>query len=348
MKSNWRSLTHAALLLALGAGAYYGLDMADQAWLSSFGLTTEPIPAESIPRVNLPEEETTLPGQRAGDPWIAQALVRLEQRLSIEVKLKQVGWVSGRLVETYGEYRQLGSGNKQKFLFSIQGQLAGRPAKLFRVCDGRYLFTDLVWRANDVEEVGRSITRVDLRRLRKDANSAEEPPAPGAAVAQIVKHDDWSRYGGLPMLVASLNEHFDFSTGRAMQLRGREVIAVVGRWNRGSVEQMYGHAGLPESAPRLVVVALDKETLFPLLVEYRALGDPLANAQLPDESLLPPSRRPMLKIELIDPEFDTDQPKQLFAYSRPDGVEWTDQTDLELSLARERRERVAESGAVLR
>ena len=351
MKIIWRSLTKAALLLAIGAAAFYALEATDDLLFSSLGWPVDTPAGDALPEVAIPPDSPKPPRERKGNLWLTRAVARLEQRQSIAAKIKQVGWVNGELVETFGEYRQLASGDRQRFMFTLQGQLAGRPAQLLRVSDGRYLWTDLHWRAEE-DSTDRTITRVDLRRVQRSASAAAQPtPEPGRAVAEMVEPGDWSRFGGLPMLLAALNENFDFGAGRAMQLREQEVIAMVGRWNPGKVESLFGATvdstmtSLPDRAPRLVVVALDRQTLFPKLVEYRAKGDPQATDRKSDEALLSASRRPMLKIDLLEPVFDAPLSKEQFAYAPPPGIDWTDQTTRHLSIAqsRQKREKIAKS-----
>ena len=147
------------------------------------------------------------------------------------------------------------------------------------------------------------------------------------------------RWGGVATLLASLNRSFDFGSAHEMQLRGERVVAMVGRWNPRRLADLLGDGdrSIPPRAPHHVVVALSKESLFPLLVEYRSADDPMAAAGLADESLLRPSGRPMLKIDFLRPVFDTPIPDGEFAYSAPAGVPLRDRTDRELRIAREAR-----------
>jgi hypothetical protein len=342
------------VLVALGVGAFFALDFADELLVARLR-PAGPIPAEALPVVEVPGAGGDgAPADRRGDALLAEAIVRLEQRQSVVVDVVQVGWNDGRAVETQGAYRQAGSGPERRFSFVVQGQLAGSAARLVRVSDGRFLWTDLWWGDNP-QTASRSVTRVDLRRVRKqiaagmqddelrDDGLQDNGPEPGEARATLADAADWARFGGVPALLATLEERFDFGAPRLMELRGRRVAAMVGRWKKAERDALFGDGPLPDRAPQHVVVALDEETLFPLLVEYRAKGDPLAERGLPDEARLVASRRPMLKIDYLNPRFDEPLEADAFAYSPPADVRWQDDTERELKLVRERRPVVAAS-----
>ncbi|MGL4511727.1 MAG: hypothetical protein ACRCT8_01440 [Lacipirellulaceae bacterium] len=328
------------LLLGLGVGAFFALDVADELLVARLR-PPRPIPAEALPLVEQPGGDP-LASDRRGNALLAEAMVRLEQRQSVVAQVVQVGWNDGRVVETQGDYRQAGSGPDRRFYSLAQGRLADRAARLVRVSDGRFLWTDLWWGENP-QDASHSVTRVDLRRLRKElvTGRVEDDPEPGEASATLADASEWARLGGLPTVLASLEERFDFGPPRLMELRGRRVAAMVGRWDKAKRVALFGDAPLPSRAPHHAVVALDEETLFPLLVEYRAKDDPLSARGLPDEARLVGSRRPMLKIDYLNPRFDEPLEADAFAYSPPADVRWQDDTERELRLLRERRPVVA-------
>lgn len=285
---------------------------------------------------------------RAGNNWINQALVTLEQRQTVSAEVIQLGWVLDSVVETHGSYEQAGSGAKRKFAFNLQGRLADSPTQIMRISDGRSLWTVMQWEnlnpLSGATEPKKEVSRVDLRKLR--LNTADAPQLrPGQAAANFAATTDWSRFGGLPMLLASINESFDFNAGRRMKLRGEPVIALAGRWNPVRLAELAGNdpetplpIEPPSHAPHHVVVVLSEETLFPMMVEYRSTKDPLASTQLSDVERLVPSQRPLLKIDFLKVEFNQRLSADRFAYSPPPGTDWQDRTDHELQLAADRRE----------
>ncbi|CAN0378157.1 unnamed protein product, partial [Ectocarpus sp. 4 AP-2014] len=174
----------------------------------------------------------------------------------------------------------------------------------------RYLWTDLTW-GNDPSEPRRSVTRIDLRRVRRElkeylsANAAGDPSA-------------WSRFGGLPMLLSGLDRAFTFGPSYAMQLRGERVLAMVGRWRPERLAELSTAGSLPPHAPQHVVLALSDATLFPRLLEYRDYRDKLSAEGLADQELLKPSSRPLLKIELEHQPGAPPQDERMFAYRSND------------------------------
>lgn len=335
------------MLLVLGIGSFYAFDAVDRLLLSpSDSKVTGTLPMVEPPATSVAVAETkrnaASTGDRRGNPWLTQSLTQIEQRQSLAFDMVQLGWVDGQLVETHGTYRQAGGGADRQFSLRLQGRLADRPARLTRVSDGRFLWTDLRW-GDSPDDADRSITRVDLRRLRRnEKQNGPAQPEPGQAVAAFTASGQWLRFGGLPMLLASLDETFDFGPAREMQLRGERVVAMVGRWNpeklRSLQEEDVTTQAVPKRAPHHVVIALSRETYFPLMIEYRSSEDPMSQAGLPDEQLLRPSSRPMLKLDFLRPEFDIPMAAGEFRYTRPSGVAWQDDTAHELQIAERRRE----------
>ena len=87
-----------------------------------------------------------------------------------------------------------------------------------------------------------------------------------------------------------------------------------------------------------MVVALQRETLFPMLIEYRGAQDPIARGGLADESLLRPSRKPLLKIDLMNPVLGSPVAPERFVYAPPEGLAWVDRTDRELAIVKRRQQ----------
>lgn len=316
------------LLLALGVGAYYGLEVADRALMESLASGPRSGPLKVI---DLPDPRGAVPPGAAGpsdgpgNPLLRRAALAAEARGSIAVRFDQRGWLDGQVVETTGRYLQSGAGAARQFLFEQAGRIAGASGRLLRVSDSRFLWTDLAW--GDPRQPQRTVARVDLRKVRQALarGDADDPP-PVADDPAL-----WARLGGLPMLLAGLDGSFAFGTPRLMELRGQRVAAMVGRWRPERVAELVGPT-LPPRAPGHVVVALAESTLFPLLVEYRDQRDPLSSPGLPDDALLTSSRRPLLKIDLGDPVFGQPIDPATFTY-RPADEAWADQTERELRLA---------------
>lgn len=325
-----RAAGKAVLLVGLGVAAFYALEVADR--LLSGGAPLPPAAPTAL------AETPAARGGEQGNPWLARALVRIAQHRSVACEVVQAGWIDGALVETHGVYRQVGAGADRRFSMRLQGRLGDEAARLTRISDGRFLWTDLRW-GEAADEHDRQLTRVDLRRLRREIAETESPE-PGRAVVELASPGEAVRLGGLPMLLGSLNEAFAFGSPREMRLRGERVVAMVGRWRSELRTRWEGDAAgrFRRRAPDHVVVALSKATLLPLLVEYRSVDDPLAAEGLADEALLRPSARPMLKLDFLRAVTDIAIPETEFAFSAPTDAPLRDETDRELRIAQARRE----------
>lgn len=330
-----RVVGRVAVMVAIGAGAYAALEGLDKT-LTSLGGAPGPAPGV-LPTANAPAPQAN---DRSGGAWLEQALIRTEQRASVAADVVQAGWIHGRLVETHGVYRRTGAGRERSFSLRLRGNVAGQPTQINRVSNGLFLFTEID--SGGTPEPNRSVTRVDLRKLRSEFRGDDWAPEAGDAIARLAAPLEAMRWGGVPMLLAGLHQSFDFGPAHEMQLRGERVVAMVGRWNADRYRGLLGETtALPRRAPHHAVVALSKETFFPLMVEYRSGDDPMAAAGLADESLLRPSPRPMLKIDFLRPTFDASIPSAEFAYTPPSGSPLRDETDRELRIARAQRARLA-------
>lgn len=324
-------LLRAAVLAALGGAIYYGLEVADDLVIDRLA---EQDPLERIEVVELPDLPAAPRGssEGRGNGLVRRSAFALDSHRSITAKVIQNGWIDGEPIATTGEYHQLGGGQERSFLLKQSGQLAGLPTRLLRVSNSRFLWTDMTW-GSDPAEPSRSITRVDLRLVRRalkehlSASTASDPSA-------------WSRFGGLPMLLSGLDSAFTFGPSYAMQLRGERVLAMVGRWRPERLAELSEAGTLPPHAPQHVVLALSDSTLFPRLLEYRDYRDPLSAEGLADQELLKPSRRPLLKIELEHQPGAPPQDERMFTY-RSNDEGWSDQTERELRLVRQRYNGVA-------
>ena len=300
-------------------------------------------------------------GMPSGDDLLTRAASQLERRASIATHLRHQVAVEGQQFFGAGTYLQQGSGDELKVRLELE--MVGSNAKLLQVCNSRFLWIDRQL------PNGRNVTRYDLRQLRAD---------PALAPPEFDKLDggkaNWSpaqplmlaHSGGLPSLLGSLGENFNFLPPQPMRLAMEPpvstkpinvpVFAIVGQWKPEKLAALIAKpedpskAGkskkpkppnIPERLPQEVLLLVGQADLFPYRIEYRQLETPVtAN---PDGPPIPYhlSSHPIVVLEMADVVFDAPIPAGQFDYT-PGDADWLDQTAALIErLRRERREQVA-------
>ena len=102
----------------------------------------------------------------AGDQLLLQARTQLERRASVTARLRHQVSLDGRQLFGVGGYWQQGSGEDLRMRLELQ--IANQETSLLQVSNGRFLWTDQRLPA------GRSITRLDLRKVRSEWSRAEQ------------------------------------------------------------------------------------------------------------------------------------------------------------------------------
>jgi hypothetical protein len=217
------------------------------------------------------------------------------------------------------------------------------------------------------------VVRYDLRQLRADP--AITPPDlekldPGKANWTAIQPLLVAHSGGLPSLLASLGENFNFLPPQPMRLAiepppggqptNVAVFAVVGQWKPEKLTALIAKAEdpakesappkkqkppkIPERLPQEVLLLVGQADLFPYRIEYRQLETPVATN--PDGPPIPYqlSTHPVVVLELSDVVFDTIIAAGQFDYT-PTDPNWVDQTATLLErVRRQRQDQVATRG----
>ncbi|MEN1680385.1 MAG: hypothetical protein AAGJ46_12400 [Planctomycetota bacterium] len=347
MKAILRNLIGSLLMVGLGAAGYL-------LWPTAVRMIWPPESARGRLESAGGEVPVAVPVEGASDAGngpvgpgnivLDNAVVALSRRPAIRVDVMQAGNVLSQRVETHGEYLQQGFGDDRRFRTVLQGRIGGAAVRLWQVCDGRFVFTDLAWAGNAAEgepprPERRSVTRVDLRRVRREVDPAiGANPAPGAAVPDAFATRSWLGVGGLAMLLGELGENFRFETPRQMTLRNQPVYTMIGHWRKDRLNALLTPEGPaagpspepvphPSRLPHHVLVAIGATDLFPRLVEYRGLDDPLSADGRTIGDRLHESRDPLMRIDLLRPRFDQMTSDNAFAPPTLDGVDFRDDTN---------------------
>jgi hypothetical protein len=258
--------------------------------------------------------ETAAPAA-SGDVVLASAVARLAHYTSVSASLRQRVGLFGRNLFGSGQYVQSGIGARRQFRMEMTIQGKRQKTSTTRICDGR-----LLWLMDEV--AGQSTLRVvDLRRVEDALAQAD--------MARVV---DWRRFdlgfGGLPRLLASCEENFQFAAATPSQLNEVPVWVLRGHWKPERLKQLVAGPGkdggkdqaelrLPQHIPNEVVLYLGRDDLFPYCVEYRSVGD-AKNNQGPEVQIL-------AAMDFFDVRIDTPVDEKQF--TGPANMAQTDDTE---------------------
>lgn len=357
MKTSLRRLTKASLLVTAGATLYLAIPIAERWMAGEPAEATGDLVDSPLAQIQVEGAEPPRSGRDArGNLVVAQCLLALERRQAISADIVQSGRMAGQVVETSGHYLQKGRGDARQFSLLLQGRIGGSSARVWQVSDGRIHWTDIAWNA-DRSPDRRQVKRIDLRKVRRELYPGADDefrPAPGDAAINSASAAAWFELGGLPMLVGSLAEKFDFGAPRQMYLRNAPVYTMIGHWKPAQRQALLTSVAndnakeakdaqqppeakrLPERMPDHVLIAVGMKDLFPHLIEYRGPSDPLSARGLAEDNRFRQSTGPMFKLDFLRPRFDDELEGAIsdrhFAYELPEGVPCKDVTSQRIAL----------------
>lgn len=160
-----------------------------------------------------------------------------------------------------GRYLQSGEGPEKLFRLELATQLEGYKATQQTIGGKQYL-----WMRRDFGPEQRSLARVDLRRVRQAIQESGPP-------LSLDPSPTWMGIVGLPKMLGSLSQWFDFDAALNEQAGDRQVLRVRGRINRAMkgrlLSERKGQGG--EQIPDTIELTLGTDSvlpLFPYRIEY--------------------------------------------------------------------------------
>ena len=353
-----------AVLLSLPLGEGRGEGVAVPTPSTAVAPPSAPIPASTIPATQVPipaAASVSVSEPPSGNQLLANAARSLERHTSVSAKLRHQIAVSSDLLYGVGGYWQQGSGEELKVRLELQ--IAGQDATLLQTCNGRDVWLDRRL------PTGRKVTNINLRKLRADPSLVStnlDDIKPGQAAWSTTSPELTSFMGGLPYMLASLNENFNFLPPQAMRLaiaaQGNEeplstpVWAVVGQWKPEKLAELLvkvqpdgqpaptdkaknpAHKKkLPARMPEEVLLLVGQSDMFPYRIEYRKLETP--QALVSDGPSIPYqlSVHPMVVLEFSDVVFDAPIAAGQFDYA-PGNTDFEDVTTSILERLRQEHE----------
>ena len=263
---------------------------------------------------------------------LERAIAAIESYQSVTAKLRQrIDLFDQQLVGS-GTYLQ-GPAADHTFRLELRIQVGDRVSSLQHVSDGKTL-----WTYRQFFDEGK-LTKVDLRRVIA-ALSKQAGVTPGVGGTQ------WLGLGGLPKLLRSLDEHFEFEELTEHRLGELPVWRLRGGWKTKHLAVLLPdqktalEAGQPANLKKLraelpdeVVLYLGRDDLFPYRIDYCRRSDGLASATLGEAS----SKRTLLTLEIFEVGLNVPLDASRFVY-QPGATPVPDATgDYLLSLGLQRK-----------
>jgi hypothetical protein len=240
---------------------------------------------------------------------------------------------AGHVLVGTGSYLQLGAGPEKLLRLELKMHIGDLPASVLEIRG-----PDHYWIRRDLPPAPVTLGRVNLVSLRQSIVRGRQL-APGS-----MPTSDWIMLGGLPRLLAALEQSFDFSPAAAEELKftaadGKSIESlpiwtIEGRWKPDRLTALSvadpaktDEAALPEQLPSRVRLILGRNTgvlpLFPYRVTYlRPAGEGQGRA---GEGGSDPPLREVVTLELFNVQRKDDLDARQFDYN-PGTQEFQDLT----------------------
>lgn len=283
------------------------------------------------------------------NPRLAKATLRkarenLRQRDSIQADITETVVIGNRKFTAHGSYLQ---GTAMRLRLEYHIQVGGEEGSLLEVSDGQVLWTrhtigadqtkqpeedEATQAGSPADETGEAgqqteaadepqskshdnvrITRRDIAKIRKAAAENQNVPERVLTVELGL--------GGLPALLASLEESIQFNTVQEERIDSQVFTVVEGGWTLESLQKFNSqdpNARLPDHVPERVRLYFDGDTLFPRRIQYLK------------RDAVRSFFRPMLTLDFVNVLLDGPIDEMAFQFVPPEGVLANDITELYL------------------
>jgi hypothetical protein len=249
-----------------------------------------------LPENSEKERPSDAPGPESPEAksTLEQARQRLLRYQSLKAKLVETVALTNRRFIVNGSYLQ-GSGADLKLRLEFATKLGETEGTLLEVCDGQVLWT-------------RHHIGSDVRISRRDVRQILQAAAANGYTDNLLTVE--LGFGGLPGLLASIEQSMQFDQWREDTADGQKLVVIEGGWKPQMLSMWQGKnpkAPLPDYVPSRIRLNFDSESLFPRRVLYLR-----RNA----ENRL----RPLVSLDFSEIETDIAIPAEKFKFVPPDGV----------------------------
>jgi hypothetical protein len=199
---------------------------------------------------------------------LRDAVRAIDSYASIRAKIRHKAELFDSRLIGSGMYWQAGHGGDKRLRLELKIPVAGRLSTLQQVCNDDYLWIHETF--GDESQ----LTQIDIRRVRRAISQSPEALRGENSLR-------WMALGGLPMLLASLDEGFQFTIvdQEAAAADGRPTWTLLGHWKPEKLARLLGAENadnatldvsrLPAHVPDHVILRLSKDDLFPYAVDFR-------------------------------------------------------------------------------
>ncbi|RMG35371.1 MAG: hypothetical protein D6725_12690 [Planctomycetota bacterium] len=328
-----------------GRTALVALTVFGWCWCSEWHAVAEPPPAGAKPAASGSADSAQAPGPAAGQrppekkgaasgepsqstATDAESAAEAERTLdtarrrlvgyrSVRARLTEVVRIGKLPLRIEGTYVQ---GPQLRLRLEYTLKTAGTTAELLEVCDGQLLLSR--------RRVGKQV-----HVTRRDIGQILEALRGSANVKKTVLAFQMG-LGGLPALLASMQETMDWHRQEQTTWQGQAAVAIEGRW-KPAIRDRLGGERLPGYVPETARIVFDRRTLFPRRIEFFRADD---ND--------PPGRETLLRLSIDDVVLDGPVRDADFTFVPPDDVPIEDVTQAYIQALKPRAAKSpAQSGA---
>ncbi|WP_254507356.1 hypothetical protein [Anatilimnocola floriformis] len=246
-----------------------------------------------------------------GNALVAQAARRVQTESSVQAAIRFRIDVAGQNLVGNGQYVQLGDGPEKLLRFDLKLQVGQRVAALQQISGQQYY-----WIRRDLPPANFKVSRVNLLSIRNAVAKRHLAADRDSDMHGVTSpaDDAWLLLGGLPALLESLSQDFEFGEARQgeIELPGGNslptrvpVWAVSGTWKKERWKELTTVTGKkkkdapPPLLPKRVDLVLNRSErafgLFPYRVLYYAAADDGRGGQGTSISM-----RPVVSMELFN------------------------------------------------
>lgn len=202
---------------------------------------------------------------------IAVQAITSESNLQASVRHK-INLFDQHLVGT-GHYSQFGEGPIKRLRLELKTQVGKTTTSITQVCDGRHLWL----RENFPDSI--QLSRIDVRQVRTRLEQLRSTNQTDLANQAIIPQLDWGAniaMGGLPRVLAAVEESFNFSVVRRATFEDVPVWVILGQWKpevRDKIESRFRvrRGNLMTHMPNAVRIVLGRDEqfqYFPREIQY--------------------------------------------------------------------------------